>query len=71
MSDKEYVVYLATSDPDKKLYVSLSDGETVWDMTTDILWTEKFSLDHAEYVRDAGRAELGLELKIEEVEEDD
>lgn len=71
MSDKEYVVYLATSDPYRKLYVSLSEGETVWDMTTDILWTEKFSLDHAESVRDAGRAELGLELKIEEVEEGD
>nr|DAS43812.1 MAG TPA: hypothetical protein [Caudoviricetes sp.] len=71
MSDKEYVVYLATSDPDRKLYVSLSEGETVWDMTTDILWTEKFSLDYAESVRDAGRAELGLELKIEEVEADD
>lgn len=71
MNDKEYVVYLATSDPDRKLYVSLSEGETVWDMTTDILWTEKFSLDHAESVRDAARAELGLELKIEEIDEDD
>ena len=71
MSDKEYVVYLATSDPDKKLYISLSKSETVWDMTTDISWAETFSLGHAESVRDAGRAELGLELKIEEVEEDD
>lgn len=71
MSDKEYVVYLATSDPDRKLYVSLSDSETVWDMTTDISWAGTFSLDYAESVRDAGRAELGLELKIEEVEEDD
>ena len=70
MSDKEYVVYLATSDPDRKLYVSLSESETVWDMTTDVLWAETFTLDHAESVRDAGRAELGLELKIEEFDDD-
>lgn len=71
MSDKEYVVYLATSDPDRKLYISLSKSETVWDMTTDISWAEVFSLGHAESVRDSARAELGLELKIEEVEDDE
>ena len=70
MSDKEYVVYLATSDPDRKLYISLSKSETVWNMTTDISWAETFSLGHAESVRDAARAELGLELKIEEVNDE-
>lgn len=71
MSEKEYVVYMATSDPDRKLYISLSKSETVWDMTTDISWAGIFSLGYAESVRDAGREELGLELKIEEVEEED
>ena len=55
----------------KKLYISLSKSETVWDMTTDIGWADMFSLGHARSVRDAARAELGLELKIEEVGEDD
>lgn len=71
MNSKEYVVYLATSDKDRKLYVSLSNSETVWDLTTDIEWAGVFSLSHAESIRDTGRAELGLELTIEEVEEKD
>lgn len=68
MNSKEYVVYLATSDKDRKLYVSLSNSETVWDLTTDIAWAGVFSLSHAESIRDVGCAELGLELTIEEVE---
>lgn len=55
-----------------KSYTSvLSKSETVWDMTTDIGWADVFSLGHAQSVRDAARAELGLELKIEEFENDD
>lgn len=71
MNDKEYLVYLATSDPETKLYVSLSNCETIWDLTTDISWAGLFSLGSAESTRDKARAELGLELKIEEVDEDD
>lgn len=71
MSDKEYVVYLATSDPDKKLYASLSQSETSWTLTTDFSWADLYHLDHAKFVRDAARAELGLELKIEEVDDGD
>ena len=40
-------------------------------MTTDIGWADMFSLGHAQSVRDAARAELGLELSIEEVDEED
>lgn len=69
MNSKEYVVYLATSDKDRKLYVSLSNSETVWDLTTDIEWAGVFSLSHAESIRDVSRAELGFELKIEEVDD--
>lgn len=45
MNSKEYVVYLATSDKDRKLYVSLSNSETVWDFTTDIAWAGVFSFE--------------------------
>lgn len=70
MSEKKYFVYLPTSDKEKKLYASLSQGETVWDLTTDIEWANVYSLYHARLIKDVARAELGLELTIEEYSEE-
>ena len=70
MNEKKYLVYLPTSDKEKKLYASLSQGETVWDLTTDIEWANVYSLYRARLIKDAARAELGLELTIEEYSEE-
>lgn len=45
-------------------------NKTEWGFTTNIGWAESCSLSSAIAIRDRARAELGLELKIEEVNDE-
>lgn len=71
MSSKEHLIYLPTTDNNQKLYVGILQGKTEWDFTTNIGWAESCSLSSAEAIRDRARKELGLELTIAEVDDDE
>lgn len=70
MSSKEHLIYLSTTSNSQKLYVGILQNKTEWDFTTNIGWAESCSLSSAIAIRDRARAELGLELKIEEVNDE-
>ena len=55
----------------KKLYVNTSSNEYDWDFSSNIEWAGLFSLERAEMFKERSRKELGLELVIEEVNEED
>ena len=71
MSSKEHLIYLPTTGNSQKLYVGILQNKAEWNFTTNIGWAESCSLSSAEAIRDRARAELGLELMIEEVDEED
>lgn len=70
MSDKKYIIYFRLNMSVKKLYVSTPPNEYDWDFSSNIEWAGLFGLERAEAFKERSRKELGFELVIEEVNED-
>ena len=71
MSDNKYIIYFPLNMSVKKLYVNTPPNEHDWDFSSNIEWAGLFSLERAEMFKERSRKELGLELVIEEVNEED
>lgn len=71
MSEKDYIIYLPLNMRVKKLYVNIAPNEYDWDFTSNIKWAGLFSKNRADEFKNIALKELGLELEIEEVSEED